>query len=541
MNCAIARSSRASGPHMTAKRDFASFAARSMSSRPRAPPTSSCGFGMSSARPWAASARCTSSGRSRMSRRSSTGLLGFGRGGAFGLDAGDRADLVVGVEIDDAHAHRVAALRGHVTRVEADDLALGRDHEDVVALADLEHAHDGAVAAAGLDVDDALARAALQPVLVERRALAVAPLRDRQDLSALLHDVGGDDLVALVHLDATHARGAATHRAYLVLGEADGHAELGGDHHLPRAVGAARGDDGVAVLEADSLDAARARMRVGLELRLLHLPLLRAEEDVAAAGGEVADGHARGHRLALAEREEVDHGLALGLPAALRDFVDLQPVHLAQSGEEEEVRVRRGDEEVLDDVFLFRLHARHALAPATLAAVGLDVRALDVPRARVGDDHFIVGEQVIDGGVGRAVDVLRAQVVAIFDADASRLLLDDGHELGVGGEYALQLLDEGQRLLVLFDDLVTLELGQALQAHVENSLGLDFREGELRHERFARGVGAVRGADEADDEIELLHRFAQTGEDVRPLFRAREVGTGPARVQLAAAPHGGVH
>src|SRR5438132_1174761 len=38
MNWAMARSSRASGPHMTAKRDFASFAARSMSSRPRPAP-----------------------------------------------------------------------------------------------------------------------------------------------------------------------------------------------------------------------------------------------------------------------------------------------------------------------------------------------------------------------------------------------------------------------------------------------------------------------------------------------------------------------
>src|SRR5256886_8053038 len=523
MNCAIARSSRASGPHMTAKRDFASFAARSMSSRPRAPPTSSCGFGMSSARPWAASARCTSSGRSRMSRRSSTGLLGFGRGGAFGLDAGDRADLVVGVEIDDAHAHRVAALRGHVTRVEADDLALGRDHEDVVALADLEHAHDGAVAAAGLDVDDALARAALQPVLVERRALAVAPLRDRQDLSALLHDVGGDDLVALVHLDATHARGAATHRAYLVLGEADGHAELGGDHHLPRAVGAARGDDGVAVLEADSLDAARARMRVGLELRLLHLPLLRAEEDVAAAGGEVADGHARGHRLALAEREEVDHGLALGLPAALRDLVDLQPVHLAQRGEEEKVRVRRGDEEVLDDVFLFRLHARHALAPAPLAAVGLDVRALDVPRARDGDDHFLVGEEVFDRQLRRLGDDLGAARVTVLLFDLEQLLPDDAHPLCVRGHESLELLDQREHLLVLLDDLVPLQLGQALQPHVQDGLGLDLGELEPRHQRVLGGVGAVRAADDANDHVELLDGLAQAGENVRPLLRAREL------------------
>src|SRR5947199_2911405 len=479
--------------------------------------------GMSSVPPLSASARCTSSGRSRMSRRSSTGLLGFGRGGAFGLDAGDRADLVVGVEIDDAHAHRVAPLRGHVTRVEADDLALGRDHEDVVGLADLKHAHDGAVAAAGLDVDDALARAALQPVFVERRALAVAPLRDRQDLSALLHDVGGDDLVALVHLDATHARGAATHRAYLVLGEADGHAELGGDHHLPRAVGAARGDDGVAVLETDGLDAARARMRVGLELRLLHLPLLRAEEDVAAAGGEVADGHARGLRLALAEREEVDHGLALGLPAALRDLVDLQPVHLAQRGEEEKVRVRRGDEEVLDDVFLFRLHAGHALAPAALAAVGLDVRALDVARARDGDDHLLVGEEVLDRQLRRLGEDLGAARVAVLLFDFEQLLLDDAHQLGVRGQDALELLDQREHLLVLLDDLVPLQLGQALQPHVQDGLGLDLGELEPRHQRVLGGVGAVRAADDANDHVELLDSLAQAGENVRPLLRAREL------------------
>src|SRR5438552_3889927 len=493
---------------------------------------------MSPAPPFWASARWSSSGRSRMSRRSSTGLLGFGRGGAFGLDAGDRADLVVGVEVDDAHAHRVTALGRHVVRVHADDLAFRGDHEDVGAGPDLQHAHHRAVAAARLDVDDALARAALQPVLLERRPLTVAALGQGEDLGALLHDVGRDDLVALVHLDAAHAGGAAAHRTDLVLREADGHAQLGGDHDLAAAVGAARGDDGVAVLEADGLDAAGPRVRVRLELGLLHLPLLGAEEDVAA-GAEVLHGHAGGHRLALAEREQVDHGLALGLAPALGDLVDLQPVHLAEVGEEEEVRVRGGDEEVFDDVFLFRLHASHALAAAALAAVGLDVRALDVARARDSDDHLLVGEEVLDGEVGRAVDDLRAPGVAILVADGDQFLLDDGHELGVGGEDALQLVDEGQHLLVLFDDLVALELGQALQAHVENSLGLDFREGELGHERFARGVGAVRGADEADDEVELLHRFAQTGEDVRPLFRAREVVTGPARDHLTAEPDEG--
>src|SRR6266850_2456630 len=594
MNCAMARSSRARGPHMTAKRDFASFAARSMSSRPRPAPTSSCGLGLksnrrgvpqrrtstfsssllpdgtdgcgrfgswtssasmasstvfssasralmrsptsriracsapascpaffarpiaseamlrwalrsstsfrrrrrstslarisgiSSAPPFWASARWTSSGRSRMSRRSSTGLLGFGRGGAFGLDAGDRADLVVGVEVDDAHAHRVTALGRHVVRVHADDLAFRGDHEEVGAGPDLQHAHHRAVAAARLDVDDALARAALQPVLLERRPLTVAALGHGEDLGALLHDVARDDLVALVHLDAAHAGGAAAHRTDLVLREADGHAQLGGDHDLAGAVGAARGDDGVAVLEADGLDAAGARVRVRLELGLLHLSLLGAEEDVAA-GAEVLHGHAGGHRLAVAEREEVDHGLALGL----------------------------------------------APAPAALAAVGLDVRALDVARARDGDDHLLVGEEVLDRQLRRLGEDLGAPRVAVLLFDLEQLLPDDAHQLGVRGEDALELLDQREHLLVLLDDLVPLQLGQALQPHVQDGLGLDLGELEPHHQRVLGGVGTVGAADDANHQIELLDGLAQARENVRPLLRARELVPRPAGDDLA--------
>src|SRR5512134_3441245 len=105
-----------------------------------------------------ASARATVSGCSRMRRRSSTGRLrGFGRGRTLGFDARDRADAVVGVELDDAHAHRVTALRGDLVGVDADDLALGGDEQDVVTAPDLQHAHHGAVAPGRLDVDDPLA------------------------------------------------------------------------------------------------------------------------------------------------------------------------------------------------------------------------------------------------------------------------------------------------------------------------------------------------------------------------------------------------
>src|SRR5262245_15167558 len=270
-----------------------------------------------SAPPLPASARSTASGCSRTCRSSSTGLGGVDGRGALRLDAGYGADAIVRLEVDDAHAPGVAALRGDVRCVEADHLALGRDHQNVVAVVHLEHGDDVAVAAAGLDVDDPLAGPSLKAILVERRPLAEPPLGDGQDRDPFLHDVGGDDLVTLVELDALDAAGAPPGRADFLLGEADDHAELGGDHHLAPAVGATRGHDAVVVVEADGLDPARARMGIGLELGLLDCALLGNEQNVAA-GREVAHRHARRDPLAIAEREQVHQALALLLAPALR-------------------------------------------------------------------------------------------------------------------------------------------------------------------------------------------------------------------------------
>src|SRR4029453_17117482 len=155
-----------------------------------------------SAPPLPASARSTASGCSRTCRSSSTCLGRVDGRGALRIDAGDGADAIVRLEVDDAHAPGVAALRGNVGRVEPDHLALGRDDKDVVAVVHLQHGDDVAVAAAGLDVDDPLAGPPLQAVLVERRPLAESPLGDGQDRDPFLHDVGGDDLVTLIELDA---------------------------------------------------------------------------------------------------------------------------------------------------------------------------------------------------------------------------------------------------------------------------------------------------------------------------------------------------
>src|SRR5262249_15284412 len=255
---------------------------------------------MGSAPPWPASARSTASGCSRTCRSSSTGLGGVDGRGALRLDAGNRADAIVRLEVDDAHAPGVAALRGDVRRVEADHLALGRDDQDVVAVVHLQHGDHVAVTATRLDVDDPLAGPTLQAVLVERRPLAEPALGDGQDRHAFLHHVGGDDLVTLVELDALHAARAPAGRAHFLLREADDHPELGGDHHLAPAIGAPRGHDAVVVVQADGLDSTRPRMGIRVELGLLDRALLGGEQDVAARR-EVAHRHARRHPPTIAE------------------------------------------------------------------------------------------------------------------------------------------------------------------------------------------------------------------------------------------------
>ena len=76
----------------------------------------------------------------------------------------------------------------------------------------------------------------------------------------------------------------------------------------------------------------------------------------------------------------------MGLPLALRPACGSSCTlsqYTARVGEEQQVGVRAGDEEVLDEVLFLEVHADHALAAAPLRAVGGHRQPLDVAgRAR---------------------------------------------------------------------------------------------------------------------------------------------------------------
>ena len=136
---------------------------------------------------------------------------------------------------------------------------------------------------------------------------------------------------------------------------------------MPGAV--AHADELVALAHLDRDDPVGLQVRVvGAELRLLDDTVLRREEEVLGLL-EVARLDHRAHGLALAERQQVDDRAALRLARAERQLVHLEPVDLADAREEQDVVVRRGDEQVLDVVLVLQVHAHHADAAAALLAV----------------------------------------------------------------------------------------------------------------------------------------------------------------------------
>ena len=382
-------------------------------------------------------------------------------------------------------------------------------------------------ALAELHGQDALASAALQAVVIDLRALAVAVFRNGQHVRALFIDRQADDLVALGQVHRLDAHAHAAHGADVALAKADGHAALGRQQDLLLAVGQLHAHQLVVLAQHDGDQAGAAQVLELRQRRLLDQAQARGHDEIALLRARGDADHC-GDLLAALQLQQVDDRRAARRAPGLRDLVAPDLVDPAAVGEEHEVLMRGHDQQLLGVVLVARAHARHALAAAVLAAVGARGQALDVAEVRQRHDHVLFLDQVLrvdllgDGGD------LRAPLVGVLAPHLEQLSAHDRQQQLLVGQDRAKARDGLLQLGVLLLQPLALQAGQAGQAHVQNGLRLLLGEVEARHQRVARDVRALALADGAHDLVDVVQRLEQALQDVRARLGLVQVVAGAA-------------
>ena len=252
----------------------------------------------------------------------------------------------------------------------------------------------------------------------------------------------------------------------------------------------------------------------------------------AGLGGDADEG---GDFFLGLEFQEIGDAAALGGAAHVGNLMDALDIDAAGVGEEHEVIVRAGGEEVLDKILVLARrrrslaggHADDALAAAALGAIGADGGALDQAGVGDGDDDAFVGDEVFDGDLAFVGDQLGEARGGVFGFDLAQLVLDDGEDAGFLGQDVEQILDALEDLGVFGLDLVNFQAGQLVEAQLqnrgdlglaegiaaagqavlvadENAEALDLGAGEVEGQQFDARLLAVGGlADDADELVQV--------------------------------------
>ena len=123
---------------------------------------------------------------------------------------------------------------------------------------------------------------------------------------------------------------------------------------------------------------------------------------------------------------------------------------------------------------------------------------------------------------------LGAARIAIALFDRVEFTSDFRQQQRVRTQNGAQPPDLGDQLGVLLLDLLALESGQSLQAHVEDRLRLGLGQGEVQGESHPGLRRRAAGADRGDHLVQMIESDEQTLDHMGPLFRPGQL--------VAAAP-----
>ena len=236
--------------------------------------------------------------------------------------------------------------------------------------------------------------------------------------------------------------------------------------------------------------------------------------------------------------------------------------------------MRVGDEELVHPVVI--LGAGCLLAPAATALRPVLGQRLRLDVARVGQRHHHVlrRDQVLDVDLAGVELDLRAARILLGAAELfhhpRQLVADDGRDACRLGQDVQQVQDAVHHLAVLGDDLLLLQPGQPLQAHLQDlaclhlgqlvgtvglqpgvwintlrpqrrhvarsaldHLGRNARRPGPRQQPFLGHRRRGRGLDQLDHLVDVDHRHRQTFQQVPPVTRLVQLVDGTPRHHLA--------
>ena len=102
-------------------------------------------------------------------------------------------------------------------------------------------------------------------------------------------------------------------------------------------------------------------------------------------------------------------------------------------------------------------------------------------------------------------------------------LTDDFVQLFAALQDTFKTGDQFQDIRILFPERFHFQIGQALQAHIQNGLGLDFGEGKTLHQADTGFFRALAGTDQGYDFVQVIQGNHQALQDM---------GTGPGLLQF---------
>ena len=185
---------------------------------------------------------------------------------------------------------------------------------------------------------------------------------------------------------------------------------------------------------------------------------------------------------------------------------------------------------MLDEVLVARSTALGADAAAVLRAVFGQRGALDVAHVRDGDDHVVVGIEILGVKLLGGIDDLRTALVAVFFLDFEQLILDDLHLQADVGEHLLEVGDGFGQLVALGGELAVFEPRQGAQAHLDDGRSLEVAQLETLDHGLLGQVGGLRRTDDVHDLVDVVLRDQEAQHDVQPLL-------GLAQVEARTAHH----